>query len=581
MKRLFTPLSVILTAMALAFGCTEKYPSPDHYVGAIAGDFTRTAYTAEGNSLKGSWTEGDEISVNGILCAAAATGHSSDFYIVSGPMALDKKAGPFTAWYPAEISRKELPNVQAYQANGPFAVPMMATSPTMYLEFKPICGLLEIQLSTHLEGIEVRSLELVADKPLSGEFTIDEAGKAVLDCPAENGIRLECEPAVALGTEPVSFWVSLPEGEYSQLEIFMTAADGRTQEFTLAEGQKAPVLCGRITTCPIMMESILAEDGDTAYLPAGQDFNIALKRIANQNPNLADNAIETTTTDSSIIRIDFVKGDSHASGIRIGGSDIPVYASFNAETGVMTVSTAASRLHLDTDCYGMFRYMAALETMSFEGLESDGLADISYIFNHCHNLQTVDLTALNTSEVRTMDNAFSYAQKLQAPDLSRFDTHNVRCMRSLFNHCTSFKELDLRAFKTERCTIMTYMFYYCTSLEKLDISTFDLQNVPGANLNYHFFATPALKEVRTSDNFIPNDSAAPSNFCTGSGTSKSLRMGSVNGGVTFHTTQAVADWLAITNLRWIKSGYNGKGAIPVHFLDSSTGAELSVTWAAN
>ena len=581
MKRLITQLSVILAAVALAVGCTEKYPSPDHYVGVIAGDFTRTAYTAEGNMLKGSWTEGDEISVNGNLCAAAAAGRSSDFYVLSGPMAPDRNAGPFTAWYPAEIARHELPNVQAYQASGPFEVPMMATSPTMYLEFKPICGLLEIRLSTQLENIEVSMLELVADKPLSGAFTLDETGKAVLGGPAENGILMECEPAVPLGTEPVSFWVSLPEGEYGNLTIHMTAADGRTQDFVLAEGQKAPVRCGRITACPIVMESILPQEGDTAYLPAGQEFNIALKRIANQNPNLADNAIETTTTDSSIIRIDFVKGDPNASGVPLGGSDIPVYGSFNAETGVMTVSTTAPHLHMATDCYGMFRYMAALETMSFEGLESDGLADISYIFNHCHNLKTVDLTALNTSEVRTMDNAFSYAQQLQVPDLSHFDTHNVRCMRSLFNHCTSFKELDLRSFKTEQCTIMTYMFYYCTSLEKLDISSFDLQNVSGSNLTYHFFATPALKEVRTSDKYIPNDKGTPSNYCTGSGTSKSLRMGSINNGVTFYTTQAVADWLATTNLRWIKSGYNGKGAIPVYFLDSSTGTELSVTWAAN
>ncbi len=581
MKRLFTPLSVTLAALALVFGCTEKYPSPDHFVGVIAGDFTRTSYTADDNKLKGSWKEGDEITVNDNQYAATTAGQLSDFYVIDGVETLDKKSGPFVAWYPAGIAQQELPYVQAYQAGGPFEVPMMASSSTMYLEFKPICGLLEIKLSTSLEGIEVSTLELVADKPLSGDFTIDEAGKALLDGPAENGILLECEPAVPLSTEPVSFWVSLPEGEYNSLEIRMTAADGRTQEFILAEGQKAPVLCGRITACPIVMENILTVDGDTAYLPAGQDFNIALKRLANQNPNLPDNAIETTTTDSSIIRIDFVKGDANASGVRIGGSDIPVYASFNAETGVMTVSTKARHLHLATDCYGMFRYMAALESMSFEGLESDGLADISYIFNHCHNLKTVDLTALNTSEVRTMDNAFSYAQKLQAPDLSHFDTHNVRCMRSLFNHCASFEELDLRSFKTEQCTIMTYMFYYCTSLKKLDISTFDLQNVPGANLNYHFYATPALQEVWTSDKYIPNDGAAPSNYCTNSTTSKSLRMGSVNNGITFHTAQEVANWLAITNLRWIKSGYSGKGAIPVYFLDSTTGAELSVTWAAN
>ena len=143
------------------------------------------------------------------------------------------------------------------------------------------------------------------------------------------------------------------------------------------------------------------------------------------------------------------------------------------------------------------------------------------------------------------------------------------------------RNYDFGSFKTEQCTIMTYMFYYCSSPEELDISTFDLSNVPGANLNYHFFVTPALKTIRTGAAYIPSDKAAPSSYCTNSTTSMSYRMGSINNGVTFITTQAVADWLAITNLRWIKSGYSGRNPIPVHFIDNVTGNELSVTWAAN
>ena len=128
---------------------------------------------------------------------------------------------------------------------------------------------------------------------------------------------------------------------------------------------------------------------------------------------------------------------------------------------------------------------------------------------------------------------------------------------------------------------MTYMFYYCASLEELDISTLDLSSVPGANLTYHFYYTPSLTTIRTGSKYIPSDKAAPSSYCTGSSQVQAHRMGTKAGKVTFYTTQEVADWLAITNLRWVNSGYSGRRGIPVHFIDNATGGELSVTWAAN
>ena len=574
MNRVITKITAILATATLAASCAEKYPAPDHFVGVIAGDFTRTSYTPEENMLKGSWNEGDQMFVNGNLCIAAKSGVETDFYVVDE---YSTSLAPFTAWYPAEISRMELPMVQTYKASGPFEVPLMAESPTMYLEFKPICGLMEIRLSTQLEGIEVQTLEVSADKPLSGPFQMDDERNAVPTGPAENGILLECPNAVSLGEEPVSFWISLPPGEYGRLHIKMTATDGRTQDFALQEGAKALVLRGRITTCPIEMESILPVEGDdTAYLPVGQAFNIKLKQIA--NPTLPANSFETGVSDSTIRRIVFVTGDESASGTLLGASDIPVYAAFDAETGVMTVSTPAHHLHTATDCSCMFRYLAALESMSFADLETDGLADISYIFNNCHDLREIDFTGLKTSQVRTMDNAFSYCQKLRALDLRSFDTRNVRSMRSLFNHCATIKTLDLRSFKTEQCTIMTYMFYYCSSLEEIDMTTFDLQSVTASNLNYHFFAAPSLKTVRTSAAYIPSDGGLPSSYFTSSSTTLSIRTGKKKG-LTFITTQEVANWLATTNLRWIHSGYSGTTAIPVTFIDSATNAELTVTWA--
>ena len=583
--------SAILAAAALlAAGCHEKFPNPSYVIGVIEDDFTRTAYTPEANMLKGSWVAGDEITLmtaNGTI--QDETDHVPFAYLMASDtgrmvsfMQMDESfniSSPYIAYYPSYLFAQELPDVQIYKADGPYEVPMMAKSPTMYLEFKPICGLMEIKLSTALENVKVKSLDLRADKPLSGGFYVNDDYEAIAQGFAENGLKLDCKAGVPLGKEPVSFWVSVPPGEYSRLTIKMTATDGRTQTFSLKEGTVVKIERARITTCPIEMEGVITPETDTAYLPTGQEFNIALKRIA--RPDLPANEMETAFVDSTIIRIVFVKGDKNASGTPIGTSEVPVYGSFNASTGVMTVSTAAAHLHTSSDCCCMFRYMAALETVSFENLETEGVADMSYIFNHCHNLKTVDFTGINTSQVRTLDNAFSYCRQLEALDLSGFDTQSVRNMRSLFNHCSVIKELDLRSFKTEQCTIMTYMFYYCESLEELDISSFDLKSVPGANLIYHFFVTPALKTVRTGSAYIPNDREPASSYCTNSTTSYSLRMGSKNNGVTFITTQAVADWLATTNLRWIKSGYSGKTPIPVYFKDSATGADLTVTWAAN
>ena len=575
MNRFISKIPLFLAAVALAAGCAEKYPAPDHVVGVIAKDFTRTAYTAADDTLKGEWKAGDAISVNGQLFLADAAGRSSDFYPVeefAGPQA------PCTAWYPAEIARMELPQTQSWQAGGPFDVPMMATSPTLYLEFKPICGLLEICLSTALEGIEVQTLEISADKPLSGAFRVDE-GRIVLTGEAENGIVMDCGAGVPLGAEPVSFWAVLPQGIYGSLDILLTTTDGRTQTFSLQEGERAPIEISRITRCAIQMENMISKEEDaTAYLPVGQDFNIAIKRIAKQDPAIEPNTIETTTTDSTIRSIVFLTNQPEAAGTLLNSTGAPVYAAFDAATGTMTISTPASHLHTATDCYGMFRYLAALESFTFDGLETEGVADISYLFNNCHNLKTLDLKGLKTSQIRTMDNAFSYCLQLEVPDLSGFDTRSVRCMRSLFNHCSSFKKLDLRNFRTEQCTIMTYMFYYCSNLESVDLTSFDLQNVKGEGMSYMFFSLPALKEVRTSDKFVPNDAALPTSFFTNSTTSQSLRTGNKNNGITFYTTQNAASWLATTNLRWLRSGYSGKTALGIRFIDINTNKGISVTW---
>ena len=588
MKTILKKAAIVAASLLAMAGCQEKYPDPSYVVGVIEGDFTRTEFKASENKFKGTWNGGDVIS---IVTANAKIEDSSDhipygFYMASDTglsvafMQMDEYMAvkaPYVAYYPSDLMSLELPAVQKYCGADPADVPMMAKSPTMYLEFKPICGLMEIKLATALEDVKVESLRITADQPLSGGFYVDDDYNAVALGNAE--VTLDCGSGVALGKDPVTFWVSLPPATYSNIRIKMNATDGRTQEFSLKEGVLVNVLRGRITSCPIDLGSLIPTDAEDAYLPVGADFNVAIKAIA--NPEMPANSFDTNVTDSTILRIEFVTCDTDASGKRISYGEVPVYASFDSRSGVMKVSTPAKRLHTSSDCGCMFRYMAALETVNLEMLETDGLADISYMFNHCHNLKNVDVSKLNTSAVRTMDNAFSYSRSLLALDLSNWDTGNVMNMRSLFNNLNSITSIDASSFRTEKCTLMSYMFQYCTSLEELDISGFDLRNIKGADLNYHLFRTPSLRSVRLGAGFIPNDSAAPSSFFISSSTVTTARTGYRNGEVTFHTTQEVADWLAKTNLRWIRSGYKNQTAIPVHFIDINTGAKLNVTWAAN
>ena len=71
MKRFFIKLTLLAAVASLLAGCTEKYPSPDHFVGVITNGFTRASYTQEGIVLKGKWNADDRIAVKGESGATA------------------------------------------------------------------------------------------------------------------------------------------------------------------------------------------------------------------------------------------------------------------------------------------------------------------------------------------------------------------------------------------------------------------------------------------------------------------------------------------------------------------------------
>ncbi|MBQ7622697.1 MAG: hypothetical protein IJS66_03045, partial [Bacteroidales bacterium] len=73
----------------------------------------------------------------------------------------------------------------------------------------------------------------------------------------------------------------------------------------------------------------------------------------------------------------------------------------------------------------------------------------------------------------------------------------------------------------------------------------------------------------------------PSGFFLAQAEGVGVRTASLSKKLTIHCNKATADWLARTNLRWIRSGYNGKTPIEVVLIDNATGETISPVWAAN
>ena len=580
MRRIFHYLFFLCAVAALA-GCTEEFPSPDHFVGVIETGFTRTGYTPEGITLKGKWNAGDAITVkneNGgsaVTLTATSAAVESDF---KADASVTLPEAPFIAYYPASIAGGLLPEIQMYNAAGPLEAPMAAKSPTRYLQFKPICGLLEIKLASAIGDIKLTELRLEASQPLCGSFSIND--EFVARATGNTQITLDCGNGVAVGSEPVSFWLSVPQGNYSGLTLEVRTNDGRTENFTLAEGKSVEVIRAEVTTCNIALQSLTTHGTpEIAHLPNGLNFSRYIKCAA--RPDADWTQIVGALDDSLITSIRFLTESNITSGFRIDdGGDAPIYLSFDSSTGAITVSTPAKKYLMHELGAYMFRDLFILESIDFGNMEAPDLTSIAYMFSNCERIRSLDLRFMNTSATVRMEYLFNNCKSLESIDLSSFDTRKMTTASYMFKSCESLKKLDISNFETPSMTAATYMFAYCSLLEELDIRNISLQNVNGASFNYGLHVLASLRKLWVGENFISKDRARPSSIFVNANTPLANRPGS-KGGLTIYTVQATADWLAICNLRWVHSGYYVGSPIDVRFYDINNGSELTVTWASD
>ena len=226
-KNLFVLLAA---ALMVVTGCKKDDNTAGNDNGA---KMTFTATIDNGGSkttIEGvdmNWTKGDVISINGKDFTADEAGASTTF---TGDE-VGKKDGKYMAYYlvtMGEDGSLSLPASQTYAgANLAGVNPMYAESTTTTLLFHNICALIKLDL----KGTgSVKTITASANQPLKGTFEIltnQDGGyyaHATSTADADKSVILNCGSEELNGTNAKTFYIALPQGEYTGLKF--TLSDG-------------------------------------------------------------------------------------------------------------------------------------------------------------------------------------------------------------------------------------------------------------------------------------------------------------------------------------------------------------------
>ena len=98
------------------------------------------------------------------------------------------------------------------------------------LNFNSLGAVLQLNFSSITEDITLKSIEVKAKEAMSGAFTVDAEGKAIINQPEGDkpGIILDLgDEGVKLGTSAKKFNIPVPAGTYHGLSIVFTSTNGK------------------------------------------------------------------------------------------------------------------------------------------------------------------------------------------------------------------------------------------------------------------------------------------------------------------------------------------------------------------
>ena len=293
MKKLL--ILLIATSAGLLFSCskgeadlTESKASEGKGFKGTTEAATKTALSQNGSVYNVLWQNGDQITIVdaasnvGVYSTTSTTSHA-DFTLTSGAEATTPD---YKAYYPATLYNSgtpTLPATQNYVSDNISGAPMFAESGTKSLQFKNICGIFRINLSTTMDGKKVRRIKLAADQGLSGAITNMAtlvSDNYVAEVSGTHGITLDCgEAGVDIASTARPFFVAAPANTYTNLAITVETTDGLSQTRTLKPEKNIALGRGKIYDISLafnhfMIVVDLTSSNDPVTIPAGSNATL-------------------------------------------------------------------------------------------------------------------------------------------------------------------------------------------------------------------------------------------------------------------------------------------------------------------
>lgn len=299
-----------VAAIAALSSCSKNDPIIDEpakkaltFTATMESGATRATYDSEHKCA--SWEVGDQISINGVPYKAQSAGLTTTFKAATPGQEVEE-GDCYEAYFACTYdgTTATLPSeVTETWAEGKFNMPMYAYSETTNLQFKNLCAVLKITVTSDwidkVKKIRVSS----ANYAISGAFTVDEENNyaAVLEEPnaIANTLTVTYTEAVTTTPEGKVFYVAIPEqnhntNNYKNLKIELSA-DGTSFTRSLTTSEPYSISVKRNTIYPILFFDPTQVPMGTATARIGNnDVNVKWVQLWENGPKFAEYNVGVT-----------------------------------------------------------------------------------------------------------------------------------------------------------------------------------------------------------------------------------------------------------------------------------------------
>lgn len=234
MKRIIK--TALLSVAALAAVSCQK-DCPGHYkpltITAISEDVGVGSKAEMSYRYAVLWNNGDKIFVtdggnSDSFTLSAGAGTPTGTFTQDGGTRL---SGNVEAFYPKDTgSSRRWPETQSNNQVVPmYCRKTISGTGGQTFNFSSLGAVLQLVFNTLDAGVTLKSIKISdATKSMSGPFTVDGSGKAVIQTSGTpQGITLDLGSGTELGQSAKYFNISLPAGKYDEVTLVFTATDGR------------------------------------------------------------------------------------------------------------------------------------------------------------------------------------------------------------------------------------------------------------------------------------------------------------------------------------------------------------------